>query len=233
MWGLANTVVVSNAEANTRKNHFPKRKNHRAVANLARGNIESHEHAKQTVMLENEIWKDIAGYEGLYEVSSFGRVRSMPRNIPKTRYGQMVPTLYSGKLLSGTNRLGYRAVLLYREKASKHFLIHRLVAVAFIPQVEGKPQINHINGIKDDNRVSNLEWVDASENQLHAIALGLVDHSHMKGANNTGAKLTADDVIQIRSLLQAGKKSNELAAKYRVSTSCIYKIKHGLKWKSL
>lgn len=99
-----------------------------------------------------EVWKDVLGYEGLYQISDQGRVFSVRR----------------GKLrkLNDTGR-GYKQVALLKQGSREHTLVHRLVAEAFIPNPENKPQINHINGDKSDNRVENLEWCTMSENLYH------------------------------------------------------------------
>ena len=103
-----------------------------------------------------EIWKDIEGYEGLYQVSSLGRVRSLPRKGT------------SGKILRpGTNTKGYLFVILYKDGKTKCYKVHRLVAQAFVPNddPEHKTQVNHINDEdKSDNRVSNLNWMSPKEN---------------------------------------------------------------------
>lgn len=99
-----------------------------------------------------EIWQDIPDYEGLYQVSNMGRVRN-------TR---------SGRVLKAREKPnGYLGYALYTHSVATPFSAHRLVAGAFVPNPEGKPQINHINGNKADNRSENLEWCTASENQRH------------------------------------------------------------------
>lgn len=99
-----------------------------------------------------EIWKDIKGYEGLYQVSNLGRVRRQ------------------SKLLHlNTNTYGYKHVTLSKGNAQKTALVHRLVASAFIENPLGLPQINHKDGDKSNNAVSNLEWVTPKENNCHAI----------------------------------------------------------------
>lgn len=103
-----------------------------------------------------EIWKDIKGYEGSYQVSNFGRIKSF-----KKRFGtQECTTIMKANETWG----GYLRVGLTKDKKSKLFAVHRLVAEAFIPKVEGKPIVDHINGDRKDNRVENLRWCTFSEN---------------------------------------------------------------------
>lgn len=118
----------------------------------------------------NEVWKSVLGYEGLYEVSNFGNV------ITKQRYVNGPRGLAKRKehiLKSFKSNSGYLRVSLYKNGLEKHFSIHRLVAIAFIPNPENKLEINHINGVKDDNRICNLEWVTKSENEKHAYKTAL------------------------------------------------------------
>jgi hypothetical protein len=110
-------------------------------------------------MISNEIWKPIDKFKDLYEISSIGRVRSNSR---KARI-----------LKPGSNKQGYRQVSLGKDWKFNTFRINRLVAIAFIPNPDNKPQVNHINGIKWDDRVENLEWVTAKENSIHAFKIGL------------------------------------------------------------
>lgn len=117
-----------------------------------------------------EIFKDIKGYEGLYQISNFGNVKSLKRNII---------------LKPSSNRKGYLHIILYKNHKSKNSIIHRLVAQAFIPNPENKPQVNHIDGNKRNNNVNNLEWVTNSENQKHAFKLHLQTNS---GNNNPRAR---------------------------------------------
>lgn len=113
-----------------------------------------------------EIWRKIEGFES-YEVSNMGRVRSLDR---VSCSGHKL----TGKVLIPTqNQYGYLIVSLYKNGTRYIKRVHRLVSVAFIPNPEGKPQVNHIDGDKTNNRIENLEWCTNSENQIHAYKMGL------------------------------------------------------------
>lgn len=113
-----------------------------------------------------EIWKDIKGYEGIYQVSNLGRIRSLDRYL----YFGYQYCLFKGNIKRQSNLKGYKTVMLSKNNHNKRFLVHRLVGIAFIENINNKPQIDHINGIKYDNRVENLRWVTDKENSNFPIA---------------------------------------------------------------
>ena len=118
-------------------------------------------------MNQKEIWKQVKGYEGIYEVSTLGKIKNSKRNIIKKPY---------------KDKYGYFLIQLWSNNKSLTTGLHRIIAQAFIPNPQNKPQINHKNGIRDDNRIENLEWCTVSENHKHSFReLGRKGHSNMKG----------------------------------------------------
>lgn len=123
--------------------------------------------------LPNEIWKPIKGYEGLYDISNMGRVKSLSRTIyNEGNYAKQFKS--KEKILKSVDDgNGYMKVFLYNDGHRKHYKVHRLVAEAFILNPKNKPEINHIDGNKMNNVYSNLEWCDRSYNVKHAWDTGL------------------------------------------------------------
>lgn len=114
---------------------------------------------------EVEIWKPIPEYEGYYEASSLGRIRSVNREITRNdgkvkKWGSAIKKPYPFK--------GYLSVRLCKNHEGKNFLVHRLVALAFLSNPNNLPEINHKNGIREDNSVENLEWISRIDNQRHS-----------------------------------------------------------------
>lgn len=123
-----------------------------------------------------ENWRDIEGYEGLYQISNIGRVKSLERTVPnynQTGFTNSFKRIKERIMKTKKDRKGYLYVELYNNGKSKVFKIHRLVAMMFLSNVDNKPQVNHLDGNKENNCVDNLEWCTNIENQRHAWYTGL------------------------------------------------------------
>lgn len=144
-------------------------------------------------------WADVLGYEGLYSVSTDGQVYTHKYK----------------KILKPRSKRGYLNVSLSKNKKRKEFKIHRLVATAFIPNTNNKEQVNHIDGNKNNNEVTNLEWVTQSENITHSYGLGL--HSTTKKPY----KMTEDKISHLKSMLEANITLKKIAETLEVSISTI------------
>jgi hypothetical protein len=121
--------------------------------------------------MEEEVWKDIEGYEGKYQVSNLGRVKSLSRYFSHWRGGtrKVQDKISMGKKKNN----GYLYVTLFKNNIRNNHHVHRLVANAFLNNPQNKKEVNHIDGIKSNNYLSNLEFVTPSENKKHAFKLGL------------------------------------------------------------
>ncbi len=161
-----------------------------------------------------EAWKDIIGWEGLYRVSDRGKIYSY-------RSSRCIKGVPDGG--------GYRQVYLCRNGNMHRCVIHRLVAMHFIPNPENKPEVNHIDADKGNNSVDNLEWVTPSENIKHSFRIGIMNRH---GENHPGHKLNEVDVRNIKKLLRKGIHPTVIHKKYKgiVSDATIYDIKAGRTW---
>lgn len=166
-----------------------------------------------------EQWVDIDGYVGCYQVSNYGKVRSLDRKVSN---GAQL----KGKMLTpATDRYGYKFIGLCRANQRKQVLVHRLVANAFLDKVNGNVEVNHIDGNKINNHVSNLEWCTKSENQIHAFHVIKTQH-----AMRNNVKLDQSSVNEIRALYAKGALQRELAERFHISRTQIGRIVRNESW---
>lgn len=160
-----------------------------------------------------ETWLPVAGYEGLYEVSTEGNVRSLLT-------GKILQAGYSGKRVP--------SVCLSKNGKQTTKAVHRLVAKAFLPNPHNKPQINHIDGNRDNRSVTNLEWATQHENMIHAYRIGL--RYGKKGEKNPNALLSSKKVLRIRELRSQGKAYPEIGRIIGVEAGTVANVILGRSW---
>jgi hypothetical protein len=172
-----------------------------------------------------EEWRNIPDFDG-YQASSLGKIRGIDR----LKQGRSGLRLTRGQEMKQMlNKKGYPEVRL-RKNGTHTRLVHKLVSSAFLVKSEGCTQINHINGIKTDNSVINLEWVTQSENQKHAYKLGL--QPSRAGESNNRATITDKDVTKLKLLYNSGKTTKEVSELLGVNLSIVRQIIYGQSWRS-
>lgn len=156
-----------------------------------------------------ELWRDIRGYEGIYQVSNLGRVRSL-------KFGRV-------RILHQASLRGYKRVGLSKDGVLKTYQVHRLVAEAFIPNADNKPQVDHINGMRDDNRSCNVRWTTAQENNLNPITR----EKHIgKLVNREDQSIMVDQYTKSGELVKTYNSISE-TSKYGFSFGCVSRCVKG------
>jgi hypothetical protein len=160
--------------------------------------------------MNNEIWKPIKGYEGLYEVSNTGKVKSIERTftgkdgVTKSVHERIL--VLSLSMITKKHPIARYTVELWKDNKRKRISIHRIVAITFLPNLEGKPQVNHIDGNPKNNNIENLEWATNSENVKHAYKTGLMKPKGKKPIK--GTNLITGEIIYFDSVANASKYFN-------------------------
>jgi hypothetical protein len=183
-----------------------------------------------------EARKTIRGYEGLYEVSNTGNVYSLARVVGRIvhRYGKRYKSNFGvGEVeLAGTmvgKKRDYPAVTLYgKEGRRKTITRHRLVALAFIPNPHNYKEVNHKDGDKENNNVSNLEWCTKSYNCKHAFDAGLRMQS-----SEAVSKFTKKQVLKMRTLRKNGVKAKTIAEMFDCTPTSVWRIVNYKRWKNI
>lgn len=164
-----------------------------------------------------EIWKDIVGYEGIYQCSNTGKVKRLVSN-----------RCLRERVLKGVNNRGYLMVTLCKNAVHNRQLVHRIVAELFIPNPLNRPQVNHIDANPSNNCVNNLEWCNQSENIIHAHKLG-----RMGGTKSGLSKYTEEDVLTIRLKYALGYSFQDLGREYNRRSSVMKNIVTGSSFKNI
>lgn len=177
-----------------------------------------------------EIWRNIEGYEGRYQISNQGRVKSFNRYVRNNRDGRK--RFVKGRILANyIDRDNYLIIKLFKCNKGLNHKIHRLVLTTFNRKPRSKEQGNHKDGNKQNNFILNLEWCSNKENCLHKIhVLG----KHTKGEKHGNSKLTNIEVQEIKMLLKEDNTSQRsIATRYNVHFSIISSIKNNKTWKHI
>ena len=200
--------------------------------------LNSRRHVDDPILdMQNEIWVDIESFP-LYFISNMGRIKRKSYVWSKKHDG--INIVQNERLIKLSSILEYKSARLWNGSKGVNVRVHRLLAMAFIPNPENKPHINHINGIKSDNSLDNLEWCTHQENMLHAYSIGLNRVSEYqkkqtslanRGSNAKHAKLKEVDILPIREMKKNGISTRIIAQTYKVSMATIQYLLKGHTWK--
>jgi len=163
-----------------------------------------------------EIFKNIENFEGLYQISNTGKIKSF--------YNRNKNKIFLTPRILG----GYYSVTLWKNKKPSHKSVARLIAGAFLDNKNNLPQVNHIDGNKLNNNIKNLEWCTPAYNTQHAHKLGLIDRRGEKNHRNT--KIHNEDVLMIRKMANNGINQRAIAKKFNIYQSYVSRIVNGVKW---
>ena len=181
-------------------------------------------------MAKTEKWRDIPGWEGLYQASSKGQIRSLPRKVSGVdAIGREWTRRYPGKLLIQRDLgLGYLTVCLSKDAAYQNYYVHRLVCAAFHgPVPEGHRDAAHWNNKRKDNRPENLRWCSSRENQRDKIRHGTIATRESHGMS----KITSEQANLIREARASGATNKQSAERFGISPSQVQRIVAGEHWK--
>lgn len=178
----------------------------------------------------NELWKDIPNYEGLYQASNMGNIRSLDKIVPK--WNKPYKRKIKGRVLKKHKANGgYNVVALHKNKNQKTYKVSRLIGITWKDNPDNKPEINHKNSIRTDDRAENIEWCTRSENVKHSYDKG---NANQKGEKNAYSKLTKKKVLSIRDKYDSGKYSQiELSDMFNISKTTIHNVVKRKTWNHL
>lgn len=173
-------------------------------------------------------WRDIPGFEGWYQASKAGKIRSKKRTVYycDSARKQVYPSVV---LIPGVTESGYSIVTLclYAKRYTRR--VCRLIGLTFIPNPENKPQINHKDGDKRNDAANNLEWSSGSENQLHRYRV--LKKGAPTGESRVGSKMSNKGVMKLRKMYSTGKfTQRELGLKFGVSQTTVHEVVYKKRW---
>ena len=196
----------------------------KTIANVANNPIWQNQSIEN---LQNEVWKPVKGFEGFYEVSNLGQVKTVERTIlRKTALGKFSEYVVKEAIKKPyQNKIGYVTIAIVKENKTITTYLHRIIAEAFVERVsELDNVVNHINGIKNDNRIENLEWVTSSINNIHALDTGL---------RNTRGSMSLEFVNSVLELRKKGLINSEIANQLKTTEAIVQGITSGKTYKRL
>lgn len=174
-----------------------------------------------------EVWKPVSGFEGIYEISNKGRLKSLPKiRTGISRSGHPTIRKYKERISGPYKGSRYQIVSLFKDGKAYPHLMHRLVASHFIPNPDNLPEVNHKDGNKTNNNSDNLEWTDRAGNSIHSTRV-LGKNIGSKASN---VILNEEEVMEIVFKIQKGMTQAEVASEYGVSRSTVSKIMQGRNW---
>lgn len=177
------------------------------------------------------IWKPVVSFEGLYSISEYGDVKSLEREIDR---GDKPNYIRKERVLkTPLDRYGYKKVVLSKSKKKTHSTVHRQVALAFIPNPDNLPEVNHKDGNKLNNYWKNLEWCTTEYNLKHAHENNLVDHSKNSGENCYITNLTNKTVKEIREKMANGARNKDIGKEYNLGRSTVSRIRMNQSFKNI
>lgn len=188
-----------------------------------------------------EIWKSIPNYERYYEASNLGKIRSLDREIPSKKIGYTVLKVKGKVLKPSLDKDGYKRVVLCKDTIKQYCRVNVLVGLTFIPNPNNLPQVNHINNIRIDNRIENLEWGNHQTNNFHRHKTWnhVISNYNPSGRNITIAmslakatKLNPENVIKIRELYKTGKYTQkEIGNIFGITKKHVYLVVNNKIWR--
>jgi hypothetical protein len=181
---------------------------------------------------QEEIWKEINGFDGKYSVSNLGRIR-VNYHIIKNQFGYYEKRRVERYLKPQINNRGYYTITFVINNKRFHMWLHRVIATAFTPNPNNLPEINHKNGIPGDFRIENLEWIDRIGNVRHAWETGLCKNSAHLGEDHPRCKITEDIVLNIRKSVtnfRDNKIKYSLANEYGIHITTVNDILKRRSW---